>query len=173
MKITAPFEDSAIESLNVGDEVSITGEIYTARDAAHKRLVEMIARGEEPPFRFAGAAVYYAGPSPTRPGAVVGSIGPTTSGRMDAYAPALMEHGLKVMIGKGMRGDEVRDAVIKHKGLYLACVGGAAALISRSVRKVELIAFEDLGTEAIRRLEVVDFPCVVAMDCRGNDIYKR
>lgn len=173
MKITTPFDGSAIESLKVGDEVFITGEIYTARDAAHKRLVEMIARGEEPPFDFAGAAVYYAGPSPTRPGAVVGSIGPTTSGRMDAYAPALMEHGLKVMIGKGMRDDGVRDAVIKHKGLYLACVGGAAALISRSVRKVELIAFEDLGTEAIRRLEVVDFPCVVAMDSRGNDIYKR
>lgn len=173
MRVTTPFTDEAIESLRVGDEVLITGEIYTARDAAHKRMVEMIARGEEPPFAFEGAAVYYAGPSPTRPGEVVGSIGPTTSGRMDAYSPTLMAHGLKVMIGKGMRDDGVRDALIRHKGLYLACVGGAAALISRSVVRVEPVAFDDLGTEAIRRLHVRDFPAVVAMDCRGEDIYYR
>jgi fumarate hydratase subunit beta len=173
MKITTPFTDEAVRSLRAGDAVLITGSIYTARDAAHKRLVEMLSRGEPMPFDFAGQAVYYAGPSPTRPGAAVGSIGPTTSGRMDVYAPILMERGLKVMIGKGLRDDGVRDAIVKHRGLYLAAVGGAAALISRSVKKVEEVAFADLGPEAIRRLEVVDFPAVVAMDCEGNDVYKR
>lgn len=173
INITPPFTDEVIRSLRVGDSVRITGSIYTARDAAHKRLVELLSLCEPMPFDFAGTAVYYAGPSPTRPGAVVGSIGPTTSGRMDAYAPALMERGLKVMIGKGLRDDGVRDAIIRHCGLYLAAIGGAAALISRSVRRVEPIAFEDLGPEAIRKLDVVDFPAVVAMDCQGNDIYKK
>lgn len=173
IKISTPFTDEIIKKLKVGDSVLITGSIYTARDAAHKRLVEMIARGEPMPFDFDGQAVYYAGPSPTRPGRAVGSIGPTTSGRMDIYAPILMEHGLKVMIGKGLRDNGVREAIIKYCGLYLAAIGGAAALISRSVKKVEDVAFVDLGPEAIRRLEVVDFPAVVAMDCEGSDIYAR
>lgn len=173
VKVTTPFTDEVIKNLKIGDSVLITGVVYTARDAAHKRLVEMLGRGEPMPFDFVGQAVYYAGPSPTRPGAAVGSIGPTTSGRMDAYAPLLMEHGLKVMIGKGLRDDGVRRAIIKHCGLYLAAIGGAAALISRSVKSARTIAFDDLGPEAITRLEVVDFPAVVAMDCRGNDIYER
>lgn len=173
IEITTPFTDDIIASLSVGDRALISGTIYTARDAAHKRLCEMLERGEDMPFDFAGAAVYYAGPSPARPGRPVGSIGPTTAGRMDAYAPTLIERGLKVMIGKGMRDASVRDAVVKFGGLYLACVGGAAALISRSVVSAELIAFDDLGTEAIRRLEVRGFPAVVAMDRHGTDIYAR
>lgn len=173
MKISTPFTDEMIRALSVGDRVLISGTIYTARDAAHKRMCEMLERGEELPFDPVGTAVYYAGPSPARPGRPVGSIGPTTSGRMDAYAPALIERGLKVMIGKGRRSGAVRDAVIRFGGLYLACVGGAAALISQCVTEAELIAFPDLGTEAIRRLSVRDLPAVVAMDSSGRDIYAR
>ncbi|MDR1472605.1 MAG: FumA C-terminus/TtdB family hydratase beta subunit [Synergistaceae bacterium] len=172
-KITMPLTDGVIRGLSVGDFVSLTGVLYTARDAAHKRLTEMLERGEELPFSLPGSAVYYAGPSPARPGAVIGSIGPTTSGRMDAYSPALISRGLKVMIGKGRRGDAVRRAIAEHCGLYLVAVGGAAALISRSVSGAAVIAFHDLGTEAIRRLEVGGFRAVVAIDSRGRDIYSR
>ena len=173
IKISTPLTDDAIKDLNAGDSVFVTGTIYTARDAAHKRLVEMIERGEKPPFDFEGQIVYYAGPSPAKPGAVVGSIGPTTSGRMDAYSPFLIERGLKAMIGKGLRDENVKRAIVKHGGVYFAAIGGAAALIAKSVKKVEVIAFEDLGTEAIRRLEVEDFPAIVAIDARGKDVYER
>ena len=172
-KIYTPFSDDVIAGLSVGDSVFITGEIYTARDAAHKRLIEMLDAGEPMPFDFHGQAVYYAGPSPTRPGAAVGSIGPTTSGRMDAYSPRLIRRGLKVMIGKGLRDDSVREAIVENCGLYLAAIGGAAALISRSVKMVEMVAFPDLGAEAIRKLVVENFPAIVAMDARGNDIYAK
>ena len=172
-RIITPLSDEVISSLRAGESVLISGAIYTARDAAHKRLIEMLASGEEMPFDFAGQIVYYAGPTPPRPGAVVGSIGPTTSGRMDAYSLALMEKGLKVMMGKGLRSEAVKQAIVKMNGLYLATVGGAAALISRSVKDSELIAFPELGTEAICRLEVVDFPAIVAADVYGGDVYKR
>ncbi len=135
IKITIPFTDEVVESLHIGDAVRITGSIYTARDAAHKRLVEMMVRGEPMPFDFAGAAVYYAGPSPTRPGAVVGSIGPTTSGRMDVYAPTLMARGLKVMIGKGLRDDGVRDAIVQYSGLYLAAIGVGILITDHNVQE--------------------------------------
>jgi fumarate hydratase subunit beta len=173
IKINSPFSDETIASLSIGDSVLISGVIYTARDAAHARLLKMIERNEPPPFEFSGAAVYYAGPSPARPGASVGSIGPTTSGRMDAYAPALIALGLKVMIGKGLRSAEVKRAIVERGGVYLAAIGGAAALISRSVLRAEVVAFPDLGTEAIRRLEVAGFPAVVAIDSKGRDIYAR
>lgn len=172
-RIETPVSDEVISALQAGDSVLVSGVVYTARDAAHKRLVEMLDVGEEMPFDFAGQIVYYAGPSPTRPGATIGSIGPTTSGRMDAYSPALIERGLKVMIGKGLRDDGVKRAIVDHGGLYLAAIGGAAALISRSVKSAEVIAFPDLGTEAIRRLEVVLFPAIVAIDAQGRDVYAR
>jgi fumarate hydratase subunit beta len=173
VEISTPISDEVIGGFSVGDKVLLSGIIHTARDAAHARLVKLLEAGEEMPFPFAGGVVYYAGPSPARPGAAVGAIGPTTSGRMDAYAPVLIARGLKVMIGKGLRSDEVHRAIELHKGLYLAAVGGAAALISRSVKSAEVIAFPDLGTEAIRRLEVERFPAVVAIDSRGRDIYLR
>ena len=173
IKVTAPFSDGAIRSLAVGGTLLISGVLYTARDAAHKRLVEMASRGEKMPFEFDGAVVYYVGPTPARPGAVIGSAGPTTSGRMDAYSPTLMALGLKVMIGKGLRNADVKRAIVEHGGLYLAATGGAAALIARSVRSSEVVAFPDLGTEAIRRLVVEDFPATVAVDSTGRDIYER
>jgi fumarate hydratase subunit beta len=173
IKITAPLSDETIAGLKTGDAVSISGVIYTARDVAHARMADMIGHGEGVPFDFAGSVVYYAGPSPARPGAATGSIGPTTSGRMDAYSPELIKMGLRVMIGKGLRGAGVKRAIIEHRGLYLVATGGAAALIARSVKSSEVVAFPDLGTEAIRRLEVEDFPAIVAIDSRGNDIYER
>ncbi|MDR1580798.1 MAG: Fe-S-containing hydro-lyase [Synergistaceae bacterium] len=173
IKVTTPFTDGVIKSLTAGDVLLVSGVLYTARDAAHKRLAEMASRGENMPFEFDGAAVYYAGPTPARPGAVIGSAGPTTSGRMDAYSPALIVLGLRVMIGKGLRSAEVKRAIVEHGGLYLAATGGAAALIARSVRSSEVIAFPDLGTEAIRRLVVENFPAIVAIDSAGRDIYER
>lgn len=172
-KITTPLNDETIKSLKIGDIVYITGTIYTARDAAHKRLVELIDKGEKLPFDFEGNIVYYAGPSPNRPEFVIGSIGPTTSTRMDAYSGALIAKGLKGMIGKGLRSKEVKDAIKEYTGVYFAAIGGAAALISKAVKKVEIVAFEDLGTEAIRKLEVLDFPVIVAIDSEANDIYKK
>ena len=171
-KITTPLSDEVIKSLNVGDVVHITGIIYTARDAAHKQLVELAEKGEPMPFDFSGQIIYYAGPCPNKSGHVIGPIGPTTSGRMDAYTPTLAELGLKAIIGKGLRNDEVKRAIVKHCGVYFAAVGGAAALIAQCVKSVEVIAFPELGTEAIRRLEVVDLPVVVAIDSRGRDIYQ-
>lgn len=162
-----------IARLRAGDAVSITGVLYTARDASHERLVSLIRRGQEPPFDFRGQIVYYAGPSPTRPGEPVGSIGPTTSGRMDAYSPFLIERGLKVMIGKGRRSEAVKTAIVKYGGLYLAAVGGAAALLARSVKSSRVVAYPELGPEAIFRLEVENFPAIVAVDSLGNDVYER
>jgi fumarate hydratase subunit beta len=173
IKVTTPFSGGVIKSLAAGDALLISGVLYTARDAAHKRLAEMASNGEKMPFEFDGAAVYYVGPTPARPGAAIGSAGPTTSGRMDAYSPALMALGLRVMIGKGLRNADVKRAIIEHGGLYLAATGGAAALIARSVKSSEVIAFPDLGTEAIRRLVVEDFPAIVAIDSTGRDIYER
>lgn len=171
IRITLPLADDTIEKLRAGDKVLITGVLYTARDAAHKRLVELLDRGEDLPFDVKGQIIYYVGPTPPKPGAVIGSAGPTTSGRMDAYAPRLIALGLKGMVGKGARGPEVVEAMKKHKAVYMAAVGGAAALIARSIKKAEIIAYEDLGPEAIRRLEVVDFPAIVVNDVHGGDLF--
>jgi fumarate hydratase subunit beta len=170
-KISAPLTDSVVESLRAGDEVLITGTIYTGRDAAHKRMVELLNKGEQLPFDLKGQIIYYAGPTPTRPGEIVGAIGPTTSGRMDPYAPILIAHGLKGMIGKGQRTQPVLDAMKKYKAVYFAAVGGAGALIARAVKSNKTVAYEDLGPEAVRMLEVVDFPVIVAQDCHGGDLY--
>ena len=163
--------DAAVEKLKAGDKILITGVMYTARDAAHKRLIELLDAGKELPVDLKGQIIYYVGPTPERPGQVIGSAGPTTSGRMDAYTPRLIELGLKGMVGKGARGKEVLDAIKKHKAVYMAAVGGAAALIRRSIKKAEIIAYEDLGPEAIRRLEVVDFPAIVVNDVHGGDLF--
>jgi len=160
------FTDEYIRSLRVGQEIKLCGHIYTGRDAAHKRMIESL------PFDPRGVAIYYAGPCPAPPGHVIGSVGPTTSGRMDAYAPQLIAKGLKVMIGKGQRSQAVISAIKEHTGLYLAAVGGAGALISKCVEEVELVAFEDLGTEAVYRLKVKNMPLVVAVDCYGGNIYE-
>lgn len=169
--LQAPFTDEVIKSLRAGDMVYLKGTIYTARDAAHKILYEMLEEGKPMPFDFDGQAVYYAGPSPAKPGKPIGSVGPTTAGRMDAYAPKLIEHGLKVMIGKGLRQKDVIDAMVEHCGVYFAAIGGAAALMARTVESCEIIAFEELGAEAIRRLEVNNLPVIVAVDCHGNNMY--
>lgn len=170
--IEAPFTDKKIKSLKAGEMVYISGTVYTGRDAAHKRLCEMIERGEEMPFDFEGQAIYYAGPCPAKPGKPIGSVGPTTGGRMDAYSPTLIEQGLKVMIGKGSRSNEVINAIKKHTGVYLAAIGGAAALMARCVESAEIIAFEDLGTEAIRKLHVKELPAIVVIDSEGNNSYE-
>lgn len=171
--LQAPFSDETIRSLKAGDMVYISGTIYTARDAAHKRLFEMLERGEAMPFDFGGQVVYYAGPCPAKPGKPIGSVGPTTAGRMDAYSPLLIEKGLKVMIGKGLRSAEVVDAIIRHTGVFFAAIGGAAALMARCVDSAEVIAFDDLGTEAIRKLHVTELPVIVAVDCEGNNVYEK
>lgn len=170
--ISAPFTDETICSLHAGDMVYISGTIYTARDAAHKRLCEMLDAGEPMPFDFEGQAVYYAGPCPAKPGQPIGSVGPTTGGRMDAYSPRLIQQGLRVMIGKGSRSEEVIDALKEHTGVYFAAIGGAAALMAKAVKEAEVIAFDELGTEAIRRLRVEELPVIVAIDHEGNDMYK-
>ncbi|MGL5797444.1 MAG: Fe-S-containing hydro-lyase [Cetobacterium sp.] len=170
--LTTPLKDSEVEKLKAGDTVSITGYIYTARDAAHARLIKLLENGEELPFDLNGQIIYYAGPSPAKPGQPIGSCGPTTSYRMDSYSPTILENGLKGMIGKGARNKEVRDSIVKNKAIYFAAVGGAAALIAQSVKSSEIIAYEDLGAEAIRKLEVVNFPAIVINDCDGNDLYE-
>ena len=171
-KVTSPISDDVIDKLRAGDEVQISGVIYVGRDAAHKRLVEALDRGDPLPFDVTGQTIYYMGPSPTKPGHVIGSAGPTTSGRMDAYAPRLLSIGLKAMIGKGSRSDAVKQAIREHKGVYLAAVGGAAALIAKAVAKAETVAYEELGPEAILRLEVNDFPAIVINDSHGGDLYE-
>ncbi len=171
VKITTPLTDEVVESLHAGDEVEISGVIYQARDAAHKRIVALMEKGEPLPFDLAGAVIYYVGPTPAKPGAVIGSAGPTTSGRMDAYAPLLIEHGLKGMIGKGLRGETVTAAMKKHKAVYFAATGGAGALLARRIVGNETIAWPELGAEAVARLEVKDFPVVVVNDCHGGDLY--
>jgi fumarate hydratase subunit beta len=172
-KLQPPLTDSVVRSLKVGDEVLITGVIYTARDMAHKRLCEAIDAGQKLPFELAGAVIYFVGPTSARPGRVIGSAGPTTSSRMDAFSPKLLAKGLKAMIGKGYRSDGVRDALEKYGAVHLSAVGGAGALLSKHIISAEVIAYEDLGTEAVRKLQVVDFPAVVAYDSLGNSIYKR
>ena len=173
INIKTPLDEKTIEKLKAGDQVFITGVIYTARDAAHKRLVETLDKGEKMPFDLDGQTVYYMGPSPAKPGQAIGSAGPTTSGRMDSYAPRLMASGLKGMIGKGNRSQAVKDAIKKYKAVYFAAIGGAGALISKSIKKAEVIAYEDLGAEAIRRLEVENFPVTVINDIRGGDLYQQ
>ncbi len=171
IKITAPLDDATVAKLKAGDQVSITGVIYTARDTAHKRLVDALDAGQPLPFDMNGQVIYYVGPSPAKPGKVIGSAGPTTSYRMDLYAERLMEKGMKGMIGKGMRDKAVIEAMKKHRCVYFAAIGGAAALIARSIKAVEIIAYEDLGPEAVRRMEVEDFKAVVINDIYGNDLY--
>ncbi|MDR3038528.1 MAG: FumA C-terminus/TtdB family hydratase beta subunit [Candidatus Adiutrix sp.] len=171
--LQTPLTAAAVTALKAGDLVRLSGQVYTARDAAHQRLVERLKRGQAPPFAFEGQVVYYAGPCPAKPGAVIGPVGPTTSCRMDAFSPFLIDRGLKYMIGKGPRGPKVAAAIARSGGLYLAAVGGAAALMSRCVTAVELVAFDDLGTEAIRRLTVRELPLVVALDRFGGDVYRR
>ena len=171
--IQLPMSQSQIEELKIGDSVYLSGIIYVARDAAHKRMQEMLEQNKSLPFEIKNNIIYYMGPSPARVGRPIGSAGPTTSGRMDKYAPALLDLGLKGMIGKGKRSNEVKDAVIRNKAIYFAAIGGAGALLSKAIHKSEIIAFEDLGAEAILKLEVKDFPVIVVMDSKGNDLYKK
>lgn len=171
-EIRTPLSDADAESLKAGDRVRITGIIYTARDAAHGRLFPLIEKGETLPIDVRGAIIYYTGPSPARPGDVVGSIGPTTASRMDKFTPALLRLGLKGTIGKGYRGQPVKDALRQYKGVYMGAIGGAGAVLSRHIKKLEIVAYEDLGTEAIRRLEVQGFPAIVLNDCHGGDLYQ-
>ena len=170
-KIQLPLSENDIRKLQAGDYVYLTGIVYTARDAAHKRMMEALQRGESLPFPIKGSIIYYMGPSPAREGRVIGSAGPTTAGRMDKYAPELMNLGMKGMIGKGRRTQAVTDAIIKNSCVYFAAVGGAGALLSKRIVSSEIIAYEDLGTEAIRKLKVEDFPVIVAIDAKGHNIY--
>ena len=172
INIKAPLDEKTVEKLKAGDQVSITGVIYSARDAAHKRLVEALDKGEKLPLEINNQVIYYMGPSPAKPGQAIGAAGPTTSGRMDTYAPRLMAEGLKGMIGKGDRQLPVKDAMKKYKAVYFAALGGAGALISKTITKSDVIAYEDLGAEAIRRLEVKDFPATVINDIYGGDLYE-
>lgn len=172
-KIKTPLGHEDVTELRCGDSVLLSGEIYTARDAAHKRMIETLAEGGELPFDIKDKIIYYAGPAPAKPGRIIGSCGPTTSCRMDAYAPKLIELGLTGMIGKGERSAEVVDAMKKHKSVYFGAIGGAGALIAECVTAVEEIAYEDLGTEAVRRLTVRDLPLVVVIDSDGNSLYDR
>jgi fumarate hydratase subunit beta len=172
MKLTTPLTDDVIEQLHAGDDVTITGVIYVGRDAAHKRMVATLDAGEPLPFDPQGQIIYYMGPAPAKPGDPIGSAGPTTSGRMDPYAPRLMEAGLKGMIGKGNRAQPVRDAMQKHKALYFAAIGGAGALIAKSIKKADVVAYDELGAEALRRLEVENFPAIVVNDIYGGDAYQ-
>ncbi len=171
-KLQPPLPEADVCLLKAGQEVAITGTIYTARDIAHKRLCESIDAGEKLPLELEGAIIYFCGPTPARPGRVIGAAGPTTSSRMDAFSPKLIANGLRAMIGKGYRGTEVRDALKKYGAVHLSTIGGAGALLSKHIVSAEVIAYEDLGAEAIRKLEVVDFPAVVAYDCYGNSVYK-
>ena len=170
--ITLPLTEETARSLHAGDTVYLTGEIYTSRDAGHKRMCEALARGEELPFAPMNATIYYVGPTPAKPGQVIGSAGPTTSGRMDAYAPTMMSVGARGMIGKGARLPEVVDAMKKYGGVYFGAIGGAGALIAKSIKKCELIAYEDLQSEALRRLWVEDMPLTVIIDSEGRNLYE-
>ena len=170
--INVPIDTEEILKLNAGDYVYLTGTIYTARDAAHKRMYESLQRGETLPMEMKGNVIYYLGPSPAREGKVIGSAGPTTSSRMDKYTPALLELGLKCMIGKGKRSKEVKESIVQNGAVYFAAVGGAGALLSRAILSSEVIAYEDLGTEAIRKLTVKDLPVIVVVDSYGNDLYE-
>ena len=169
--VATPLSDADVESLKAGDRVRLTGVIYTARDAAHGRLLPLIEKGEKLPIDVKGAIIYYTGPTPAQPGDVSGAIGPTTASRMDKFTPALLKLGLKGTMGKGYRGQPVKDALREFKGVYFGAIGGAGAVLSQHVKKLEIVAYEDLGTEAIRRLEVEAFPAIVLNDCHGGDLY--
>jgi len=170
--LSVPISHEALRTLKTGDKVLISGTIYTARDAAHKRLVDLLKRGDQLPIELQGQIIYYSGPTPPKPGMVIGSAGPTSSYRMDPYTPKLIENGLKGMIGKGPRGEQVISAIKKYEAAYFAATGGAAALLSRTVKTCQIVAYEDLGTEAIHKLEVEDFPAIVINDIEGNDLYR-
>ncbi|AAO37020.1 Fe-S-containing hydro-lyase [Clostridium tetani] len=171
-KITTPLTAEKVKGLKAGDSVLISGVIYTSRDAGHKRLVDLLDKGEELPVDLKDQIIYYVGPTPAKPGNAIGSAGPTTSYRMDPYAPRLLDIGLKGMIGKGLRSQEVIDAIKRNTGVYFAAIGGAAALMGKSVKKAEIVCYEDLGAEALRRLEVEDLPVVVVIDSEGNNLYE-
>ena len=171
-KVKLPLTEEALKDLKAGDNILLTGVMYVARDAAHKRMIEALDQGKPLPFDIKGQTIYYMGPSPARPGQVIGSAGPTTSGRMDSYSPRLIAEGLKGMIGKGMRSPAVKDAMKKYKAVYLAAIGGAGALISKSIKKSEIVAYEELGAEAVLRMEVEDFPAIVINDIYGGDLYE-
>ena len=173
IEIRAPFKNDDIEKLVCGDIIKLSGVIYTARDAAHKRMIDAINNNEKLPFDVDGSGIYYVGPSPNKKNQVIGSAGPTTSYRMDDLTVPLLERGLKVMIGKGKRSEEVINSMIKNKAVYLAAIGGAGAYISHTIKKCEVIAYEDLGPEAVRKLEVEDLQLIVAIDCYGNNIYEK
>jgi fumarate hydratase subunit beta len=172
IRLKTPLSDADVEKLKAGDKVLLNGVIYTGRDAAHKRLFDLLQEKKPLPIELKGQVIYYVGPAPAKPGQVIGSAGPTTSGRMDAYSPKLMEMGLKGMIGKGMRKKEVVEAMKKHKAVYFAATGGAGALLAKAIKKAQVVAYEDLGPEAINRLEVEDFPVIVVNDTKGNDLYE-
>lgn len=172
-KLQPPLSEKMVRELRAGDEVLISGVVYTARDAAHKKLCQLIDAGKKLPFPLEGAIIYFVGPTPARPGKVIGAAGPTTSSRMDAFSPILIANGLKAMIGKGYRGQAVRDALKKYGAVHLSTIGGAGALLSKHIVAAEVIAYEELGTEAIQKLEVVDFPAIVAYDCYGKSVCKR
>ncbi|OAA92357.1 Fe-S-containing hydro-lyase [Clostridium ljungdahlii] len=171
-KITTPLTEEKVKTLKAGDSVLISGTIYTARDAAHKRLVELLDEGKSLPINIKDEIIYYAGPSPAKPGHVIGSAGPTSSYRMDPFAPRLLDIGLKGMIGKGLRSKEVIESMKKNKAVYFAAIGGAAALVAKSIKKAEVVAYEDLDSEAIRKLEVKDLPVIVVIDSEGNNLYE-
>ena len=170
--ITLPLTDEITEELHIGDRVLLSGTVYTARDEAHMFLCRMLDNNEELPFDLKGAVIYYSGPCPAPPGAVIGPAGPTTSGRMDVYSPRLRDIGVKGMIGKGKRSKEVRDSIVKNKAVYFGAVGGAGALLANCIKECEVIAFPELGAEAVHRLRVEDFPCTVVNDCHGGDLYE-
>lgn len=170
-RVTTPLTPEVVAQIKAGDEVLISGVIYTARDAAHKRMVEDLAAGKGLPIPMEGAVIYYVGPTPPKPGQVIGSAGPTTSVRMDKYTPAMLEHGMKACIGKGYRSQEVKDALVKYKGLYLVSTGGAGALLAKQIRAARVVAYEELGPEAIRELVVEDFATVCIHDIYGGDLY--
>ncbi|WP_419865597.1 Fe-S-containing hydro-lyase [Fictibacillus phosphorivorans] len=172
IQLSCPISDEEIKTLKAGDRVLLSGTIYTARDAAHKRMSEALQNSGKLPVQIAGQIIYYVGPTPAKPGQVIGSAGPTTSGRMDKYTPALLELGLKGMIGKGYRSDEVVESIKKNKAVYFGAIGGSGALIARTIKSSEIIAYQDLGPEAIYKLEVKEFPAIVIIDSKGNDWYE-
>jgi len=172
IQISSPLSTEIIKQLRAGDRVLISGTIYVARDAAHRRLIEALDRGDKLPFELKTQTIYYMGPSPAKPGQIIGAAGPTTSTRMDVFTPRLLEAGLRAMIGKGNRSQEVRDALKRYQAVYFVTTGGTGALLAKTIKKVELIAYEDLGAEAILRLDVIDFPAIVADDIYGNDLFE-
>ncbi|OQX71053.1 MAG: fumarate hydratase [Candidatus Cloacimonas sp. 4484_275] len=172
VKLTTPLTEEKIKNLKIGDEVLLSGIIYTARDAAHQKLVDLISAGKKLPFDPVGSVIFYVGPSPAKPGQVIGAAGPTTSYRMDPFVPQMFEAGMRGMIGKGPRSKEVIEAIVKYCGVYFGATGGAAALLSKSIKEAEVIAFPELGPEAVRRLRVENMPLIVINDCRGNDLYQ-